>query len=122
MRKSEFRGLHHISGDLSSSLELTLRRSIDLEIPAAYPDKNDSEDLACIEFLKSTLKLGSFLSIALRTIYSVKSHSQRILSSDPEEKVVAQLDSGLDRWLKSLPEQCECHLYRTLISVISAVN
>lgn len=80
--------------------------SIDLEQPAVYPTGSDPEDTACVQFLKYSLKLGSHLSIALRSIYSVRMNAQRSIGPEPEAKIVAQLDAGLDRWLHSLPEEC----------------
>lgn len=75
---------------------------MDLEPPAPYPGDDNPEDIACIEFLKLTLRLGSFLTIALRVIYAV-----RPPEIPAEAKIVEQLDVALDRWLGSVPKECK---------------
>lgn len=82
--------------------------SVDLETPAPYPGDGNPEDIACIEFLKLTLRLGSFLTIALRVIYAV-----RPPEVPAEAKIVEQLDLALDRWLVSVPKECKSRTIHT---------
>ncbi|KAF8318382.1 hypothetical protein DL93DRAFT_2038604, partial [Clavulina sp. PMI_390] len=89
---------------VSSSLGQPLmvhEEDVDLDVPLPYPGDDDLDDQACIEYLTLKLRLGSFLTIALRTIYSVKPPT-----ATAEARTVERLDTGLAKWLASVPDHC----------------
>ncbi|KAI9063836.1 hypothetical protein FKP32DRAFT_1592070 [Trametes sanguinea] len=59
-----------------------------------------------VSFYVACLRLSKIVAYALRTIFSIRKTRTQLVNGDQqwEERVVAQLDSELNKWLDSIPE------------------